>query len=189
MNSKRSTGPRTQSGKRTARYNALTLGLFASHVVIPICDGHGSEKEFRQLLDDLQQAFQPLGTFEEWLVVKIAESMWRLRRATRSEKGCVREMALGDVLSSENDRLMDIFALQVSELTEAEEQVRASGTLSQSVYARVLPQVEEAKRYSAKVEEGNKPMEANLDDEFLSCIASAEGIPGTHGRCSCTTCR
>jgi len=59
-NAKRSTGPQTDRGKLAARFNAVTLGLFAKHVVIPICDGHGGEREFRKLLDDLQQEFQPL---------------------------------------------------------------------------------------------------------------------------------
>src|SRR5271166_1790468 len=142
-NAERSTGPQTDRGKLATRFNAVTLGLFAKHVVIPICDGHGSEKEFRKLLDDLQQEFQPLGTFEEWLVVKIAESMWRLRRATRTEKGCVREMAFGDGCSPENDRLIDVFMQEVHILTEAEEQIRSTGTLSQRVYAEVLPKIEE----------------------------------------------
>jgi hypothetical protein len=64
-NAERSTGPQTDRGKLAARFNAVTLGLFAKHVVIPVCDGHGSEREFRRLLDDLQQEFLPLGTFEE----------------------------------------------------------------------------------------------------------------------------
>jgi hypothetical protein len=92
-NSKRSTGPRTQRGKRTAKYNALTLGLFAKHVVIPICDGLKAEKDFQLLLDGLHQEFEPVGFYEEWLVAKVAESMWRLRRATRCESGSVREEA------------------------------------------------------------------------------------------------
>jgi len=169
-NAERSTGPRTDRGKVAARFNAVTLGLFAKHVVIPICDGYGSDREFRRLLDDLQQEFQPEGTFEEWLVVKIAESMWRLRRATRSEKGCVRETAFGNDPSPENDRLLDIFAQQVGELNEAEEQIQTTGTISQRVYAEVLPQVEEDRRYSAQVEKGDKPTEAKIDDEFLSCV-------------------
>src|SRR5207249_3119400 len=73
QNSKRSTGPRTERGKRIARFNAVTLGLFAKHIVIPICDGYRSEKEVQSLLDGLHQEFQPAGIFEEWLVVKIAE--------------------------------------------------------------------------------------------------------------------
>jgi hypothetical protein len=43
-NAERSTGPRTDRGKLAARFNAVTLGLFAKPVVIPICDGYGGEK-------------------------------------------------------------------------------------------------------------------------------------------------
>ena len=93
QNSKRSTGPRTERGKRIARFNAVTLGLFAKHIVIPICDGYKSEKEFQSLVVGLHQEFQPAGMFEEWLVVKIAECMWRLRRAALCENGSVRESA------------------------------------------------------------------------------------------------
>jgi hypothetical protein len=169
-NAKRSTGPQTDRGKLAARLNAVTLGLFAKHVVIPVCDGHGSDKEFRRLLDDLQQEFLPLGIFEEWWLVKIAESMWRLRRATRSEKGCVRETAFwGDVLP-ENDRLTDVFRKEVAVLSEAEEQIRAKGTLSQRTYAQVLPKVEEERLQGAQVEEGNRPTETKIDDEFMSFV-------------------
>jgi len=169
-NAERSTGPRTDRGKLTARFNAVTFGLFAKHVVIPICDGHGSDREFRRLLDDLLQEFQPEGTFEEWLVVKIAESMWRLRRATRSEKGCVRETAFWEDGSPENDRHDDILAQQVYVLAEAQDQIQTTGTISQKVYAEVLPLVEQDRRYSAKVEEDNRPTEAKIDNEFLSCV-------------------
>jgi hypothetical protein len=52
----------------------------------------------------------------------------------------------------------------------AEEQIRTTGTLSQRVYAEVLPKVEEERLKSAQVEEGNKPTESEIDDGFLSCI-------------------
>ena len=52
-NAKRSTGPRTARGKRSSMCNAVTLGLFAKHVVIPICDGAKPEKEFQSLLDGM----------------------------------------------------------------------------------------------------------------------------------------
>jgi hypothetical protein len=95
-NGKRSTGPRTERGKSITRFNAVTLGLFAKHVAIPICDGYKPERDFQSLLDELHQEFQPIGFYEEWLVVKIAECMWRLRRATRCESGSVRESAIWD---------------------------------------------------------------------------------------------
>ena len=169
-NAECSTGPRTDRGKLAARFNAVTLGLFAKHVVIPICDGDGSDGEFRRLLNDLQQEFQPEGTFEEWLVVKIAESMWRLRRATRSEKGCVRTTTIWDERLPENDRFADFLAQQVCVLTEAEEQIRTTGGLSERVYAEVLPKVEEERLQRAQAEAGDKLAAAKIDGEFMSCI-------------------
>jgi hypothetical protein len=148
----------------------VTLGLFAKHVVIPICDGDDGDREFRRLLDDLQQEFQPIGTFEEWLVVKIAESMWRLRRANRAERGCVRTTAMWDDRSQENDRILDIYSQQIGELNEAEEQIRTTGTISQRVYAKILPQLEADRQYSVQVEEGSTPADAKIDNEFLSCV-------------------
>ncbi len=49
-NAKRSTGPRTERGKRSSKFKAVTLGLFARQVVIPVCDGYGAEKDFKSLL-------------------------------------------------------------------------------------------------------------------------------------------
>jgi hypothetical protein len=95
-NAQRSTGPLTHRGKRNSKFNAVTLGLFAKHVAIPICDGYKPERDFQALLDNLHQDFRPAGVYEEWLVVKIAECMWRLRRATRCETGSVREAAIWD---------------------------------------------------------------------------------------------
>jgi hypothetical protein len=93
-NSKRSTGPRTERGKLVAKFNAVTLGLFAKHVVIPISDGYKAERDFQSLLNTVHEDFQPVGMYEEWLVLKIAECMWRLRRATRCESGSVRESVI-----------------------------------------------------------------------------------------------
>jgi hypothetical protein len=141
-NGKHSTGPRTERGKLAARFNAVTLGLFAKHVVIPICDGYKAERDFQFLLDDLQGDFQPVGMYEEWLVLKIAECMWRLRRAGRCESGSVRELATsGD--RPHYDGLILGLATEIGTLTEAEQQLRNSGTLSQETYAQILPLVEE----------------------------------------------
>src|SRR5664280_3759492 len=82
LNAKRSTGPRTERGKNTSKFNAVKAGLFAKHVVIALCDGEGSEQQFAGLLADLKQAFQPEGPLEAFYVEDIAKSMWRIRSAT-----------------------------------------------------------------------------------------------------------
>jgi hypothetical protein len=170
MNSKRSTGPRTQRGKRTAKYNALTLGLFATHVVIPVCDGDGSDAEFQALVSGLHQQFQPEGTFEEWLILKIAHCMWRLRRATRCEYGSVRRSAVS-ADHADHPKVIADFERQIVILSNAEEQLRNSGTLSQKSYEEVKPLVEETKLKNIQTEKDNKRVEAEIDREaFLTCI-------------------
>jgi hypothetical protein len=176
-NSKRSTGPRTQRGKRTAKYNAVTLGLFAKHVVIPICDGYKAEKDFTSLLDGLNQDFQPIGFYEEWLVVKIAECMWRLRRATRCESGSVRESAAPwEKLRpwedrEENLRLLDL-QMNVWALTDAENQLRDCGTLSQETFDRVAPLVREEQR---KTMQSDKSVKPDNPQEFLAHLTNLKG--------------
>jgi hypothetical protein len=174
-NAKRSTGPRTERGKSIAKFNAVTLGLFAKHVVIPIYDGYKPEKAFQTLLDGLHQEFQPIGLYEEWLIVKVAECMWRLRRATRCESGSVRQSAICNDRTSwdhrlENQHAMDLI-FEVWALERAEKELRASGYLSQTNYLKVLPLVEE-KRKRVQTE---RLMETTFDrEEFLTCITETK---------------
>jgi hypothetical protein len=135
-NSKRSTGPRTERGKRASKFNALTLGLFAKHVVIASCDGDNCEKEFGSLLNHLHDEFQPIGTFEEWLVLKITECTWRLRRATRSENGAVRTAVIWDK-DPEDERREGHFQRKITALTDAEEQILESGSIAQQTYTEL----------------------------------------------------
>jgi hypothetical protein len=174
-NAKRSTGPRTERGKSIAKFNAVTLGLFAKHVVIPIHDGYKPEKAFQTLLDGLHQEFQPVGLYEEWLIVKVAECMWRLRRATRCESGSVRQSAICNDRTSwddrlENQRAMDLIS-EVWALEQAEKELRASGSLSQMSYLKVLPLVEERR----KRVQTERLVETTFDrEEFLTSITGTK---------------
>jgi hypothetical protein len=76
LNAKSSTGPRTDRGKKNSRFNALTLGLFAKHVVTPICDGYKPEKDFKSLLDGLQPGI-PADSGRAGLR-RIAMCIWRV---------------------------------------------------------------------------------------------------------------
>ena len=171
-NAKHSSGPRTGRGKRNAKFNAVTLGLFAKYVVIPVCDGYKAERDFKSLLDGMHQEFQPVGFYEEWLVVKIAECMWRLRRATRCESGSVRESAIwADHPDSES--LISKLGDEVWVLRQAEEQLRDFGTLSQKTYEQVAPLVEKEKSKAIESEKDDRRVERDFDHQgFLTCIAN-----------------
>jgi len=171
-NAKRSTGPRTERGKRNAKFNAVTLGLFAKHVVIPVCDGYKADRDFKSLLDGLHREFEPSGFYEEWLVVKIAECMWRLRRATRCESGSVQQSAIwSDRPDSES--LITKLGDEVCVLRQAEEQLRGYGTLPQKTYEQVLSLVEKEKSIAMESEKNDRRVERDSDRQmFLTCITN-----------------
>ncbi len=89
-NALRSTGPRTEAGKKQSRRNALRHGILTSALLIT--DGSCAEytAEFNALLGGLRQDLAPVGTLEEMLVEKIAVCWWRQKRALKCEVGMVR---------------------------------------------------------------------------------------------------
>jgi len=75
-NAQKSTGPRTDDGKKASRMNALKHGLSAKQIVIP---GENPE-EFRILHQRLMDDYAPQTTLEEQLVDLMAGDIWRLKR-------------------------------------------------------------------------------------------------------------
>ncbi len=75
-NAQKSTGPRTDDGKKASRMNALKHGLSAKQIVIP---GENPE-EFRILHQRLMDDYAPQTTLEEQLIDLIAGDIWRLKR-------------------------------------------------------------------------------------------------------------
>ena len=76
-NSLKSTGPRTEAGKRWSRRNALKHALFATTATISDGTGKG-QREFRKLVDRYEQWFMPVGPCEEFLVTRLANDHWNL---------------------------------------------------------------------------------------------------------------
>lgn len=89
-NALRSTGPRTERGKRTVSRNATKHGFLAREVVITAGDGEESLEEFHALVENLWNFYEPAGVVEEALVQTIAASLWRKARVIRAENGEIR---------------------------------------------------------------------------------------------------
>jgi hypothetical protein len=88
-NSEKSTGPRTEEGKRQSRRNALRHGLCAE-TVIEILENVDDYKAFEAAVIadyDAQTAV------ERELVLRLASLLWRMRRATSIETDLVRIQA------------------------------------------------------------------------------------------------
>lgn len=82
-NAARSTGPRTDEGKRISALNALQHGMTSETPVLPTEDPVGRE-EFRSRL---LLSLAPEGAVEELLAEEVIDCSWRLRRARNVELG------------------------------------------------------------------------------------------------------
>ncbi len=90
-NALRSTGPKTERGKRTVARNALKHGILAREVVITAGDGEESLEEFHDLVEQLCDYYEPVGIVEESLVQTIAACWWKKARVIRAENGEIRK--------------------------------------------------------------------------------------------------
>jgi hypothetical protein len=74
-------GPKTPQGKAASRMNAVTHGLLCRDVVLADED----PRAFIKLHQGLRADYQPVGEFEEQLVLRIASGFWRLQRVWKVE--------------------------------------------------------------------------------------------------------
>lgn len=88
-NSHKSSGPKTERGKRMSRMNALVLGFYSDDVVIVHLDGVDSRQRYQELLNALMEEYNPCTPTQMWAVELLAQSMWRLRRIRRVERSAV----------------------------------------------------------------------------------------------------
>ena len=103
-NAKRSTGPKNTT---RSRYNAQKHGLLSKAAIIEDGDAKEDPREQEDLLEALWEDLAPEGAMEEFLVDRIANCVWRLRRAQRAEVGEIRRVAdsaVMDALDSTDDR-------------------------------------------------------------------------------------
>jgi hypothetical protein len=84
---RKTTGPRTELGKRSASRNAMKHGVFSKVVVLE----SESKAEFGKLLEELWEDRHPVGKCEELLVEKLACIIWRQRRLFSAERAEVQK--------------------------------------------------------------------------------------------------
>jgi len=80
-NASKSTGPRTQDGKRRSRGNALRHGLTAETVITSLEDAEDYEAFQASVIAD----YDAESAVEREMVLRLASILWRLRRATGIE--------------------------------------------------------------------------------------------------------
>ena len=105
-NAKRSTGPKSASGKARSRLNAVTHGLTARQLVV------GAEKpeDFDALREALFADLEPSGALQCELVDEIARFTWRLRRIPVLEADLLNRLTIrSDDLWNLNEEELDQF--------------------------------------------------------------------------------
>src|ERR1700745_4203711 len=82
-NSLKSTGPKTEAGKRSSRCNAVRHGLTAETVIGALEDAEDYEAFEAAIIAD----YDAQSAVERELVLRLASLLWRLRRTTAIETG------------------------------------------------------------------------------------------------------
>lgn len=140
-NSLRSTGPKTERGKRVVARNAIKHGLLAREVVICAGDGREASEEFQALLKDLVGHYGPIGPEEGLLVQTIATCWWRKARVIRAENGEIRDrldtLALDRALQDIDKGNLEAI-LTASEFGIVGDEIRADHQVSSSERWAVL---------------------------------------------------
>src|SRR5712691_4903327 len=80
-NALRSTGPKTEAGKRRSRRNAVRHGLTAEAVVVALED----IKDYQAFEAAIVADYDARTVVERELVLRLASLLWRIRRATAIE--------------------------------------------------------------------------------------------------------
>jgi hypothetical protein len=80
-----STGPKTPEGKVISSMNAVKHGLYSSKIVIDSSHLKEDQSEYDLLLSSLMEELQPQTPFQECLVRKIVNALWRSRRIINAE--------------------------------------------------------------------------------------------------------
>ena len=104
-NAKRSTGPRTEAGKRRASLNAVTHGLFCSDPVLPGEDSVQYVKFRNGLLN--ARGLRPQDELELSIAEQYVLARWRLRRLPGAEAG-VHERLAREVCEETLDDIIDL---------------------------------------------------------------------------------
>ncbi len=99
QNAQKSTGPKTDEGKKISSQNAVTHGLHAADIIINSPHLREEQSEFDQLVASVFDELKPKGVLQEHLVHKIAQCIWRHRRVVKAEAAAVNKQ-----VDSEYDR-------------------------------------------------------------------------------------
>ena len=84
-NAHNSTGPKTCCGKRISARNSTKHGLYSTDIIINSPHLKEDPNEYLRLINSLLSELRPKGMFQKQLVIRIANCLWRSKRAILAE--------------------------------------------------------------------------------------------------------
>jgi hypothetical protein len=105
-NARKSTGPRTPTGKARVSSNALKHGLTGKDIVLP----NENALEFESFRKDLLASLVPQGDLEFMLAEKFVADAWRLRRVPKLEAAIYRRSYEERTLAKAQDLRVSVLA-------------------------------------------------------------------------------
>jgi hypothetical protein len=139
-NAQKSSGPRTPRGKAAIRFNALKHGFLSKQVVISSKHIQESTADFRGLVAECWDYFQPVGRPEELIVEQIAVCFWNSRRAIRCELGEVERSIRLDqeqFEAKQDDFTSLMLAIKIWTLETAKSEIQTQGVLSDRTVSNI----------------------------------------------------
>jgi len=101
-NAKKSTGPKTEAGKKIVSSNALSHGLTSQSLMHP---GVENIEEFQKYTKKIYDCFSPKDDLEVFFVNRAISCMWRLKRVVNIEEAIFSE----EIKSDEGNVIEQIF--------------------------------------------------------------------------------
>lgn len=89
-NAQKSTGPKSKKGKTKAAQNSIKHGLYSQQIIIQTPDYSEDPAEYEALYQTLVADLQPQTAFQELLLQKITNCLWRSRRIIQAESAEIR---------------------------------------------------------------------------------------------------
>ncbi len=108
-NSKRSTGPRTERGKKHARRNSLKHGLLASVLLPGGRSGPEDAAACEKFMRNLRRDRNPVGEAEESLVQLVGVCLWKCRRATHCEAEMIRRESVPETTDAPGGKVLGMW--------------------------------------------------------------------------------
>jgi hypothetical protein len=172
-NAQRSTGPRTEEGKKAVRLNAVKHGMTAKVIVL----AHESAVDYHEIRATLIEDYAPATSKELMLVDQIAAGYWRTIRARRFETALFDEQIVAkkryhrkDLApnAGQDDRVAAA-VLQEIEPKELDNYFRYDGTISRDYYRAIntLEKMQAARRREEDRQERKREKAARELDRIL----------------------